>query len=154
MGHDEGREFLDRLSGSATGVMRVASWLAKRSFNVRITPMPVWATKAERQARWQDGGDIEIIKRIEVKRRAIPFTTAEDYPYPSVFIDEVYKVDEALRDVEYWVILNHDMSHMAMVRPSTRRHWLIEEHFDPIQKRVCRWYACPTDFVSFRSCDD
>ena len=151
MGHNDDSEFLKRLSESTTGVMRVASYLAKRSYNVRITPMPIWPTKAERQANWQDGGDIEIVKRVEVKHRGISFTCSDDYPFETVFIDEVYKVDKALSQIEFWVVLNDLMTHVAIIRPSTRRHWVVEEKRDPFRDRICQWYSCPVHLVSFRS---
>src|SRR5262245_4846902 len=83
---------------------------------------------------YQDFGDIHIMRRVEVKHRKIEFSGSHDYPFATIFVDEVYKADNPDKGsppLAAYVIVNASMTHAAIITAATRKHWVIERRFDP-----------------------
>jgi hypothetical protein len=74
------------------------------------------------------------------------FSSAEDYPYNTIFIDETYKIK---KDTFMYVIVSSDGIHAALIDRSTRAHWVKEEIFDKKQDRKCVNAACPKELARF-----
>lgn len=106
---------------------------------------------AETRFEYSDSGDIEITKKIEVKQRSFDFTSADDYPYETIFISEVYRMKKLLPQLEAVVILSNDGSHAACVSAATRGSWVIDKKWDVKQGRECDIVACPKQYARFVS---
>lgn len=119
-----------------------------------------------------DDGDLRASVVLGIKRRKISFTCREDYPFKTVFIDEEYKMipDYMNKDSYYALSTDHkrsrlrwfhsywigsqDMSHVALILPATKRHWVLEPVYS---KRDVRWatnWACPKEKVLFGRAED
>lgn len=140
------REFVRDFQQSHGPVFDVALWLRREGYDVRIAVPELRPTAA---VRWQfsDSGDIECIQRVEVKCRNLAFTSAADCPFSSIFVDEVYKVDERLRRVLAYAIVNQPRTHVAVIRTATRPQWGVQVGFDERQHRECKWYTCPRELA-------
>lgn len=76
--------FLEDLEKSKTAVWKAAQWLSSRGFHVTVRAT-IARPSADAMEEFADCGDLEIIKRVEVKqRRNLRFTSAEDYPFDTV----------------------------------------------------------------------
>ncbi|MFA5054071.1 MAG: hypothetical protein WC565_08425 [Parcubacteria group bacterium] len=143
--------FLTALAESAASVNLCAAWLARHGYQTRIVPTVVRPDSSVRM-QYGDGGDIEITKRVEVKQRSLPFTSASDYPYPTVLVDEVYKVDRlGMTGLDGYMIVNSDGTVACVVKKATRPHWSVESRWDSSQSRQCEFYACPVGLCEFVS---
>lgn len=141
-------EFVRDWQASHGPVMDVALWLKRIGYDVKLNVPDLRPDAAER-FRYSDTGDIEVLQRIEVKRRSIDFTSAGDYPFPTIFVDEVYKVDARLKGLLGFVIVNAAGTHAACVTPATKPRWTRETKFDLRQQRDCTWYCCPPELAFF-----
>lgn len=114
-------DFLRDLEASHAVSMRVAMYLQAVGHNVRLFVPTVRKTAEE---RWEhtDSGDIEITKSIEVKQRGFDFHDAASYPYPTIYLGEVYKVDKIWRDLYDFVLTNSSITHAACVDARTKKH--------------------------------
>lgn len=144
------QEFLAQWNRSHGAVFDVAMWLrAEFGMNVRVT-VPELRPDASVRHAYADSGDIECIKRIEVKHRTITFTGRADYPFPTVFVAEKYTLDRMdLRTVEAFVILSADKAHAAIVSARTRKFWVAESRADGRDGKQRTFIACPVEHVVF-----
>ena len=142
--------FIEDWNKSHTYVWVVGQWLCGRGYDVSIKPSilrPEFTTRN----KYIDDGDLEIRQRIEVKHRpSLAFTCARDYPYPTVFLDEAYKVDRRPpQSLFAYIILNAECSACCVILNSTRQYWVKETIFDKAQGRECENYACPVGRCRF-----
>lgn len=140
--------FVSDWRASQGAVLRVAEWLAGFGGEV-VIPAPHLRKDAATRMLEGDRGDILYTEAVEVKQRQIAFTGAADYPFPTVFVDEVYKVDRRVARTRAWVVVNRDGTCLAVIPKATRREWVVVERPDAAQGRVCQWYACPVARVTF-----
>lgn len=119
-----------------------------------------------------DQGDITAQTLISCKRRRVEFTGQQDYPYPTVFVDEEYKLipDHIPHDVYYAMPLTEklaslkwfhsywigsaDMRHVALIIPASKPYWTLEERFSPQDNRNTMTWACPKGKAIFGSVED
>lgn len=138
-----------------------------RRFNPGISKPP----KPEEWA--EDDGDIRADVEIICKRRLkLDFTCREDFPFQTVYVNEQYKMrpahmskdeycslpmEEKLRLMKWfhscWVS-SADMTHIALVLPSTKRHWGLENVWSPEDNRYALTFSCPKDKVLFGRFED
>lgn len=108
-----------------------------------------------------DDGDIAATCLIQPKRRKIDFTCQRDYPYPTIFIDEEYKLkSDHISDADYFAlpekerlahlkwfhsywISNRDMTHCALVIPASKRYWTLDRHWSKPDRRWVTSWAVP-----------
>ena len=102
-------------------------------------------------SRWKhrDTSDGLMVVHVEHKRRGVSFTDRDSFPYGTVIVDEVYKINTKEHPCLVYICENAAGTHAAVVYGWTRRHWLKETRFDPIQNRDCEFYTCPKDMVRF-----
>jgi hypothetical protein len=108
--------------------------------------------------------DMKIPSSLEAKIRlasSFAFTCADDYPFDSIIVNEVYKTkqDHQTRDeylcltlVEqlvymrpfhsYW-IASCDRKHVAVIRPVTKPLWFQKSMWSPKDKRHALNWMCP-----------
>lgn len=143
--------FLNDLESSRRAVNEFAEKLRQKGFEVWLPPQRTRPDAAQRE-EYADAGDMMVPVRVEHKVRNLHFHSREDYPYPTVIVDEAYKVESKESDpVFLYVIENAERTAAAVVYGWTRRHWQIEEVYDAKQNRKCRNYTVPVKYVRF--CD-
>ena len=142
--------FVEDWNKSHIYVWAVGQWLRGRGYDVSIKPSVLRPDAASRH-KFFDDGDLAITQRIEVKHRpSLTFTCAQDYPYPTVFLDETYKIDRhPPQSLFAYIILNAEGSACCVILSGTRSHWVKETIFDKVQNRECENYACPVDRCKF-----
>jgi len=121
--------FTRRFAESHKAVEKVAEFLAReRKLHVTI-PSTELAPNISKSPDYIDKGDIichtangkEYI--IEVKGTKTEFTSAKDYPYKTVIINEVVKAHR-IPAFAYFVV-NKDRTHAFVVKTDTMEHWTI-----------------------------
>ncbi len=104
----------------------------------------------ESRMDYADGGDLMLQLRAEHKVRSFAFTGREDFPYPTIIIDEKYKVDaKAGTPLLAYFIESSDGRCVACIYGHTKHRWLIQDSVDPKQRRTCTFYVVPKEFVRF-----
>ena len=141
--------FLRDFATSHQITMAVAMWLREMGRDVRIIVPTVRPDSSRRKQHADYSGDIEIIRKIEVKQRLIDFTSEASYPYPTIFIGETYKIDAALGNLCAIVVTNRAVTHAAYIPVGTRRHWIVCNVWDAEQGRDCKSYGCPKELAQF-----
>lgn len=143
-------KFKERLEGSKADVQKVGEWLKGKGFDVLVRPT-ICAPNKEERYDYADDGDIEIRFRVEVKKRHnVQFTCKEDYPYPTIFLDETYKVDGWGPGTLYaYIVLSKDAKHAALVPRNTRMQWVKRETWDTVSQRSQQVYEVPKDLAHF-----
>ena len=141
-------EFRQNLKKSQEYVAVVNNWLRGYGFNSNILPYTVCKDVSE---RWEhtDSGDIEIRQRVEVKHRPkMDFKSLDDLPYPSIIIDEAYKIDKHNINTLYaYFIVNSSKTRAMVILPRTKKHWFKKKWTDVAEKIEREFYFCPKEHL-------
>jgi hypothetical protein len=138
-------EFYAALRESWGSVFVVAKWLHKNGHDVSI---PI-------SRDVPDSGDIfankpnSPVKRIEVKGRNISFTCALDWPYADMLVSNEAAVKRAWDSDPHYVILNAEMTHVALILPETKQYWKIVKKWASNTRKHEYFYTCPIEHVQF-----
>jgi len=149
-------KFQQHLAQSGEAVWTVARWLHGTGWYVIVCPVSVTPNYDERM-KHADAGDLYVkreragkAERVEVKRRGVHFTCAEDFPYDDFFVCACHAWDNATPKPSVFVILNADMTHAGIVEACTHRHWTATMRFDSrYQEYRQNFYTAPLDKVEF-----
>jgi hypothetical protein len=146
--------FIRDLNESRDAVNEFATKAWAKGVQVWLPPEKVRPDVSERR-EYADDGDMMLQARIEHKvRKNLSWTCREDYRYPTVIVDEVYKEDaKSDRPVLMYVIEDQTRQHAAVVYGWTRSKWNVERMHDPIQNRVCEFYTVDKRYVRFCQVD-
>jgi hypothetical protein len=148
----EDARFKSAVEKSRAEVSVVASHLERRGFKTEITPQRI-RDKFEERAEYGDDADLFVFSRsgnklgIEVKGRLLRFSSAEDFPYPTLFVDRVAKADKS--SVFYYISVNVDKTVIAVIRASTKDRWIKTEKYDHVKNHPLWVYECPKELVKF-----
>ena len=146
------QRFLKHLSESTKAVSVVGEWLTRKGRTVQISGIHSSDDYDERM-KYTDEGDLFILQRIEVKKRSLDFTCAEDWPHGDKFIVcAKHSWDNAIVKPVRYIILNKSMTHAAMVSASTLKTWTVEKRRDSRyegDEAVQEFYFCPISSVTF-----
>ena len=148
-------EFLANFSGSLRAVERFAAELRKRNVDVWLPPTKV-TPDVESRHEYADSGDMMFQLRAEHKvRQNLVFSGRDDYKYPTVFIDEKYKVDSK-RDIPLFAyfIQSQDGNCVACVYGHTMPRWQVTKKFDSKENCHRTYYEIPKEFVRFCKPDE
>jgi hypothetical protein len=140
--------FLADLRESRTAVGVVADWLVGRGHPVIVHPTFERPTAAQWRD-YTDDGDLDIVHRVEVKRRTFPFTCREDYPYPTVFVDNARRFDAKRPTPFAYVLVSEALDAVAIVLCHTRSHWTRSKQYARNGHRHMEVYECPFEHVTF-----
>jgi hypothetical protein len=147
--------FVADFKASHQWVVLVGDWLRRLGYEVRIPDQNLRPTAALRHL-YSDDGDLfvttkGITKAVEVKHRSIDFTSAFDYPFPTIIVNEAHLLtDERLAKIFGYVIVNDPGTHVAVVRPHTRPFWIASPPtWIAAQQRWETFLACPLYFASY-----
>lgn len=111
--------------------------------------------------------DMAVPSSIEAKIRLagnFRFTSAKDFPFQSIIVNEVYKTHQEnitsadylrLKPLEqlvymkpfhsYW-IASCDMTHVALIRPATKPLWFQQQMWSPKDRRYALNWLCPLNY--------
>lgn len=142
------KAFTDDFFNSFGSVFAVGAYLQRKGFNV-VVPVPEIRPDESERMKYADNGDLLITMPVQVKHRSLQFTCANDYPFPTIFIDENYKIEKGRKDLFMYVIVARDGNHAAVIRRETRRYWVQKTIYDKRQKRNCTNQACPKEWATF-----
>lgn len=101
---------------------------------------------------YSDGGDLFMIKKIEVKARSLNFTSRDDFPFSSLIVDEVDRVDvNTPADCSGYCIVSGGGrgSHFAFIPMSTKRFWIKRSNRDQFTGAPRLNYECPVEHIIF-----
>ena len=141
--------FLKDFRSSIRSVEKFAAILKNRGVQVWLPPTQV-TPDFESRMEYADGGDLMLQLRAEHKVRSLNFTSREDFPFPTILIDEKYKIDsKADSPLFAYFIQSEDGQCVACVYGHTKHRWQVEESYDKRQGRSCQFYSIPTQFVRF-----
>lgn len=151
--HEETR-FRSEVGASWAAVWTIARHIhACGGCSIAVPPLQLRPSFGERSG-YGDDADLlvktatGVWRRAEVKRRKISFTTANDYPYKTLFVDRSVKADKASPDVYF--ILNDAMTHAARIDASTKDRWLgPAKKFDRVKHYELTIYECPKVLARF-----
>ncbi len=140
--------FLSDLRESRKAVRIVADWLSDCGYPVVVRPT-FERPDPSMMGEFADDGDLEIMQRVEVKRRqSLTFTSREDFPYQTLIVDACHCYDNAKPKPYAYVILNREMTAAFIVDcRATRQHWLQVTKRDRIKDRERHFYECPIGLV-------
>jgi hypothetical protein len=104
----------------------------------------------DEMAKYADVGDLEIVQRVEVKRRLdIDFDDRESFPFPTVIVDVAHTWDKARPKPFAYLIFNASMTCCCIVMGTTSLHWQRVEKSDRAKKRTRTFYECPVQYCHF-----
>jgi hypothetical protein len=108
----------------------VMRWLRCHGFSVSAGGVKVRRSVAEIDKN-KDAGDIIVEGKgcVEVKNSSRNFTTT--WPFPSIFVDTVPKVDAKIDVTWFWITVSDDLTHGAIISSRTRSGWQIIKHGAP-----------------------
>jgi len=146
-------EFLRSLKVSHEVTVQVAAWLRSKGRDAHVQTTRIRPSHSE----WKDyidDGDIFIEGkgRIEVKyRENLSFVCTETYKYPTIFVDEVRKVDmEHAAPLVAYIIVNKERTHVAIIKPDSKQFWIKSKRFDRRTSDDREFYECPKILAAFR----
>jgi hypothetical protein len=143
--------FVADLLNSLGAVLRAAQWLEGFGFQVTIPALRI-RPDAARRFDYGDEGDLQVDgERVEVKRRAFEFSSHEDFPYRSVFVDVAHAWDKADPKPLRYLIFDRDMSHVLLVPGYSRPLWQRSARFDRHCGRERVFYECPIRYCRFEA---
>lgn len=149
-------DFLRDLAASRHRVNRFAAMQKSLGFEIWMPPETTRPTEAER-FNYSDDGDLMLSMRIEHKSRSFNFTSRDDFPYPTLIVDEKYKEDRKNAEkgpLGVCIVESDDASCVAVVYGWTRSKWKVEKIWDKKQKRECDFYTVELKIVRFCRPDD
>ena len=120
--------FVESLGLSQVIALEIAGWLAERGYNCRYKPGTV-TPNPESRMEHVDFGDLEVIKRLEVKHWPnIDFQSLDDIGYENIIVDETYKLKKYHKNTLYsYMIVNASRTGALWIDTRTREHWYEDE---------------------------
>lgn len=141
------QSFVDDLVKSREAVERAAKWLSELGYPVVIRPTFIRPDPTSR-FDYSDAGDLEIIQRIEVKRReGLTFSSRGDFPFNSIIVDTCHAYDKAKLKPYAYIIFNREMSACFVVNKKTRAKWF--KTTKRSRGRDRDFYECPIELAEF-----
>lgn len=101
--------------------------------------------------RWDyvDEGDITIHKeKWQVKGRNLTFHSVESFPFPTVYLNEEYKLKT---DDRGYIIVNNDLTGLIYTTNVTKPVWTTKVEWSKDDKRYCTSVLCPRELFRYRS---
>jgi len=145
-----GPSFPERLEKSHEAVNATLFLLSDRGHRITLPPTHLRPSRSQWK-EYTDNGDLEISFRIEVKHRTdLSFSSAETFPYETVIVNEVRKVEKYKVAPIWYFIWNSDLSFYAFIdAKKTRKHWTKTTRYDHKSEKECVFYECPKKYVRF-----
>ena len=96
-------------------------------------------------AEFADDGDLEILQRVEVKRRvSLTFSTKADFPYKTLIVDACHCYDRAKPKPYAYIIFNREMTAAFVIDvKATKEQWVRVTKKDRFKNRDREFYEVP-----------
>lgn len=125
----------------------------RHGWQVLIVPngvAPENCTPEERE-EYSDEGDLVALFRVEVKHiKAVEFSSVEDFPRPTVIVNDVANHDLPKRLPLYgYMQVNRSRTGFLFIGHSTRQHWVKEIINDKVLGNSHQVYRCPKELTTF-----
>jgi hypothetical protein len=155
---DEEATFRSNVTRSRHAALVVADYLVRLGYEASVPETRIRPAFEDRSAYGDGGNDVVLCRResflvqkVEVKWRGLDFTGADDYPFATVNVDRVAKV-EACGPALLYVSANRLLTHGCFILGSTQPHWLVEESTDDARGySPFRIYRCPIGLCYFEA---
>ena len=137
--------FRQRLTDAYGIQFMVAAWLVTKGYDAKVVPikLPVYGNN-------KDEGDVEITLNMQIKKRNLDFTDINDYPFGSVLIDEVQKVERNNKARTYgYLILNKNCSHACFITMKSYKKWKKVKKYDATLNKECLFYEVDKNEAEF-----
>lgn len=141
--------FIEDLRKSQEAVRVATQWLSAKGYPVIVRPT-FERPDTDAIAEFSDHGDLEIVQRVEVKRRVgLDFTSKDDFPYSTLIVDACHCFDKAHPKPYAYIIFNKDMSAAFVVNTKeTMKEWKTTRRHDAKKARDRSFYECPVSLLS------
>lgn len=136
--------FIADLRKSKEAVAVATKWLSDQGYPVIVRPT-FERPNVEQMSEYSDDGDIEILQRVEVKRRqSLTFTSKDDFPFETLIVDVCHCYDKAHPKPYAYIIFNREMTRAFIVNVrETRSLWKRVKKKDRFKGRMREFYECP-----------
>lgn len=145
---------MQRIDESEDVVDLICRWLNRKGFDAKKIPATKTPDYKHRMQHTDDGDIAALIKgkqqRVEVKGSSKRFDSIESYPYPTVIIDEAYKVTkEHTLPLYGYVIVNKQRTGFLAIPFTTKEHWYTSDKFDSIMQQKRKFMICNKKHVAY-----
>jgi len=141
-------EVMQRINVSGAAAIAVCEWLLEQGFDAEVR-LSKLAPDYDSRLEYSDSGDIKVTirgkdYRYEVKNRELDFDSVDSFPYPSIIVDEKYKVDRN-HELPLWgyAIVNRNRTGFITISSLTRDTWFVKDGFDSFLKEKRTYVHCP-----------
>lgn len=138
------QDYVDAFNRSRLRVNNFARLYEDKKIKLAMLPQPPAEDKNAR-----DKGDMMLVARVEHKVLSLPFTSRDDFPFPNMFIDETYKVDNKDDKAYMYVLENKDGTHAGVVYGWTQPLWTTTTVLDSVCDRMITVYQIDKKHVRF-----
>lgn len=150
-GEKDYQRFRGAVGASWKAVTALADHLRSQGLTVQIPPLSLCPNYAERNNGFGDAHDLSVLTHYEVKWHDFDFTCAADYPYRDVIVDRKNKLDKVGATVAGWWALNRHLTHVLLIRRSTRDKWFVRKVRDSVKGFEFDAYWIAKEFVEFKA---
>jgi hypothetical protein len=145
--------FIDDLLASQKAVWIAAQLLVDCGETIMMRPLSI-RPDIKDMSKYADQGDIFILREggwraVEVKHRTLEFTGKDDYPFPTVIVNNRHIWDRADPKPFAHIIFNKDLSVLCLVMSETSDQWKLVEKMDYAKNRMRTFYVCPKELCGF-----
>jgi hypothetical protein len=140
--------FFKDLSASRTRVTQRVAELCAIGLHAEMPPHED-RPHSDVRMEYADSGDMWVCGRVEHKIRELHFTNRADFPYPTVIIDEQYKIDDKSDLPLAYVIENKQGTCAAVIYGWQRDLWRLERKWDRRAGRYGTFYTIDKRYVRF-----
>lgn len=149
---EEDQRFKSAVKRSRKEVLKVESYFLKLGCSTRLPDVKI-RDKFDDRAGFGDDADLFVLGilgdsiGVEVKGRTLNFTSCNDFPYQTIFVDRVVKAD--MSTVKCYISLNSAGTHMAVVMADTKNKWVKSTRYDNVKGHNLTVYECPKHLIKF-----
>lgn len=87
--------------------------------------------------------------RVEAKGRTLNFTESSDFPYPTIYIERINRLQK-LDPASAYFVVNQALTHAAIIDGGTRSQWVgPTTFFDRTRGHEANCYEVPLALVRF-----
>lgn len=151
----DGKAFVRDLEKSRIAVQRYVTALIKNTaIHAEVLPQQTRPEDQEKNRHaYADSGDFAVVMRGEHKLRTCCFDGPATFPFGTVYVDEVYKIDNprpGQMPLVVYVIESADHKCAAVIYPWTKPYWRVAKHvWDQKQNKYCDFYEIDKKYVRF-----
>lgn len=147
-------QYVKNFIESESTVTLAFDYLKSRGYDVEFEPHTI-TPDSESRFKHFDDGDLKITingesYRVEVKHIRIDFTSIEDFPFDSVIIDEVYKINKH-HTYPLWayMIFNKASTGFIFVPVTTKMFWYSQQRLDKYENEVRNFCFIKKDYLKY-----